>query len=357
MTHIVLCIAMISSLVLLKYRVKGSSKTVVFYLPFLILFIFAAIRYGYGNDYWSYNDAFYSVKSGLSVFETEILFELLLRVFPHYFLFIAFTSFTTVYPVYKLVQNHVHKRYVVLSVFVYCFNPYMFLVSLSAMRQFVAVAVFVLAAYCAYKRKFVKYCILIAIAAMLHSSAALLLPVYFWANNKAVSKKTILYVVLAVVFFLLSGERFNQLMTTILEWFDKHNYTHYFTTGEGSSLRATLLSMCIFLYVALNTPKLEGFRLMSAKLFMVGTILSVWSYHVNMLGRMQYYFDVFSVVAIPAIVQANLEENKKTVIGFVNNYCVPLFICLIYLGRYYNFFTAEVWEAFTEYRTIFEVLW
>jgi hypothetical protein len=177
------------------------------------------------------------------------------------------------------------------------------------------------------------------------------------ANNKEVSKQTIVCVILGVIFFLASGELFNQLVTAFLEWFGKKNYIHYFTTGDGSSLRATLLSLCIFLYVAFNIPKLNGYRLMSAKLFLLGTILSVLAYHVNMLGRMQYYFDVFSVVAIPAIVQANCEDNRKTLTSFMNKYGIPLLICLIYLGRYYNFFAATLWKDFAEYRTIFEVLW
>lgn len=357
MTHIVLGITIISSLALINYRVKGGRNSLVFTIPFLILFVFAAIRYDYGNDYWSYFDAFNSVKYGVSISETEKLYEFLLSLFPNFYLFIMFASLTTIYPVHKLVQNHVHKRYVFFSLFVYCVNPYMFLISLSAIRQFLAVSMFVLAVYLAYKRNIVGYVVLVILAAMLHNSAILLLPAYFVVNDKAINKKMIVYVVIGVLFFLFSGELFNQLMADFLEWFDKKEYLYYFTQGIKSSLRSAILSFCIFLYVVLNLTKLRGFRLVSAKLFLIGTILSIWSYHLNMMGRMQYYFDVFSVVAIPAIIQANVEEKKTTILGIINKYCAPILVCLIYLGRYYNFFADDLWESFTEYKTIFEVLW
>lgn len=335
---------------------KKRYRAIAYMFPFFVLWIFAALRYGYGNDYFSYYNAFLNIKAGGQAFREEGLFVLLMKVFPDFYTFIAFASLITIYPVYKLVSRYLEAKYLPVAMFIYCFNPYFFLISLSAIRQFIAISCFVLATYYSYKKKPVLYLVIIVIASLIHSSAIVLVPVYFVANDKKIPSWALFLFAVATAVLLLSGEYFLSLINKVLEIIENEDYSHHFENGATSSLRSVVLSSIFLLYTVLNINKLEGKVLMFAKLYLIGTAIAVLSFHVNMLVRLQYYFDVFSVVVIPTIMRCNSITSPKSVSGLINKYLCPILMFGTLMGRYINFFNDPLWERFVNYRTIFDVL-
>ena len=213
------------------------------------------------------------------------------------------------------------------------------------------------------EKNFVKYAAALVIAFLFHKSAILLLPVYFFINTKALNRKQ-LFIIVAAVAFLLMKFDFNTLMHMVARLFNDPNYLHYSSMGLTNTLRATLLTGVFAVYVLMNTRKVTGEKAIYLKLYLIGTIMGVLAFRFSMITRMQMYFDIFSVVAIPAIMEQTPMTGKlyikirrpvATVMDAVNRYVLPCTIRMIYILRYYSFFTNPMWASFRTYRTIFSV--
>lgn len=356
MTHIVFVAA-----VAIAYAGRKKSKY-VFITAFVLLFMFAALRYQYGNDYASYYRGYLAIGMGQkSGFEGEVLYVLLNKLSPHFFVLIAITSFLFLWTMYQLIVRNVSKEYRWISLLIFLICPYLFLVNLSALRQCLAMLLFIAAVPYAAKRKPLPYCVLLLTAVLFHKSAVVLFPIYFWATETPVKKKQVFLFTL-VIFLLLFVVDLPSLITAVALWFNDNNYLYSVQQDLRNSLRATILTGILLIYILGNLTKLEGKSLVCAKLHMMGLVFGVLAYHVSMLTRIQMYFDIFSVVSIPAILQEHPrlgtvtvypDNVLKTLWGAVSKYVLPVLVFLIYALRYYSFFTNPMWAPFFEYHTIF----
>lgn len=333
------------------------NKKLCLKIAFGILIFFSAIRYDFGNDYFSYYRSFAAIMSGHLQFENEPMFTLLVKLFRNYYIFIAATSILTIIPIYFLIKNYVADNYKGLAVLIYCINPYLFLISLSSIRQMLALSFFIIALHFSKEHKIIPYLIFIILATMCHISAIILLPFYLIANDKKVNRIQLIVVVLILLILLFGNDAFERLLRYGLDFFDNINYNYYSTRG-GNTLRATLLSAIWFIYIAMNINKLSGNTLMFTKLSLVGYIFSILAYKVSMFARISMYFEIFSIISIPMIMYQNNTSLRKSgkLFYIVNKYILPSLIFTIYILRYYSFFTNPLWESFREYHTILSVI-
>ncbi len=329
-------------------------------LPFVSLFIFSAIRYDFGNDYLNYLKKFDLIKLGSSFFG-DPLFELLNKISPSFEFLIFITSLLYIGIIYWLVKKEVPKEYVCLSIFIFIISPYLFGVCLSSLRQCLAMLFFVIAVHFSNKKKYLLYIFFVLVAMQFHQSAVILLPFLFFANERKFDKKYVIAYFVALV-VLLTMDNFTTIIKDLASGFDDKNYLHYANNGLTNSIRATILSGISALYVILNLPELKGKTLMYSKLYLFSPTLAVLSIRMSSLTRIQMYFDIFAIVALPLIFKHNLEKGKveidrtqigKTILEIAKRYVLPALILIIYLLRYYSFFTNEMWDAFFVYRTIF----
>lgn len=335
-------------------------------LAFFMLFLFAAVRYMYGSDYYSYYTKFHAIKSGWTdIFGDEWLFTLLNIISPSFHVVVAVTSLAFVTVIYYLITRHLPRNYVWVGLLIFIINPQLFLVNLSAMRQCLAMLLFIAAIPFAYRRKPIPYILLLLIGALFHKSVLILIPFYLFLSPKPVKAGKII-AVLAVVFVGLYLVDMVEVAKYAALMFDDNEYMHYATNEITNSLRATLLTSVYFIFVLFNLPRLQGKMLVFGKLYLVGTMLGVLAFRLSMLTRIQMYFDIFSVVVIPAILIELRKEGKvkvdrsrpvESVWGCINHYALPILVFVIYGLRYYSFFANPMWSKyFSEYRTIFELL-
>lgn len=326
-------------------------------LAFTVLIIFAALRYDFGNDYFSYYKRYSEIKVGNAEFVNEPMFSMLAKFCPNFFILIAITSIFTILPIYFLIKNYVVDNYKGLAVLIYCINPYLFLMSLSAIRQMLALSFFIIAIHFSKERKIIPYLIFIALATTCHISAIILLPFYLIANSRKVNKVQVIAVVITLLILLLSNNIFDELIQYALDSFDNLNYNYYATRG-GNTVRATLLSAVWFAYISMNISRLNGSTLMFAKLSTIGYIFSVLEYRISILSRITMYFEIFSIISIPMIIYKNNTSlrNDGKLFYLANKYIFPMLIFTIYILRYYSFFTNPLWEPFWEYHTIISVM-
>ena len=326
-------------------------------LSFLLIILFAVCRYQYGNDYVPYYESFIQIHNGEgSPFPKEVLFTLLNKICPSFYILIAVTSSFFLLVIYKLIRSNIDDKFVGLAVFILLFNPYIYLVYLSAIRQSIAMALFIIAIYYSRQKKIVPYVLLVLTATLFHTSAIILLPLYFVANESKLNRTQFVILLVVVALFLFDSTLLKSTVAKALELFDNRNYDLYFRGESGNSLRATALSAVYFLYTLINLRKLSGATLMYAKLYLIGTILALFAYHFSMLTRVQMYFDLFSVVALPGIIKCNKEGAYGNLSRGINVYMFPILLGVIYVLRYYSFFMNPLWSSFVTYQTIWGAL-
>lgn len=358
MVHLILFAIIITAYALKNYREKYQV------IPFIILFLFSAVRYQYGNDYNSYLRRFNLIKIGVDSSNIENGYEFLNKIFPNFYLLIVALSFFYIAVIYWLIKNNVKKEYIWISIFIFCVNPYLFLINLSALRQCIAICLFVIATEHIIKKNLVKYIAIILLAGLFHQSALLLLPVYFVINTKSFNRKHVAVIVVIVAVLLF---RFNisELVNKVIGWLGNSSYAYYASSDRTNSLRATILSSLYMIYVLLNINKISGKKAVYIKLYLIGSILGVVAFRMSMITRIQMYFDIFSVVAIPSIIERipmtgriYIKRNRPiaTVLDLRNRYILPCTLVLIYLLRYYSFFTNPMWSSFRTYKTILSLI-
>lgn len=359
MVHILL-----AAIVVIAFIGRDKDRTIT-RIAFVLLFLFAALRYMFGNDYNAYMEKFQQIQNGrLDVFDWEYLYTLLNLVTPSFYILVALTSLIFVYGIYRLISRELPKNYVWLGLLIFVINPYLFMVNLSAMRQCLSMVLVISAVSYASQRKVVPYLLLMVAASLFHMSAIFLLPAYFIMDTKPVKSGAIV-IILLVLFLGLYIVDVQSVLLSVARFLGNSNYLYYASTDLQNSLRATLLTAIYFIFVLTNLPKLKGRMLVYGKLYLVGTMLGVLAFRASMLTRIQMYFDIFSVVVIPAIM---VELRKEGIVkvdpkhpiasmwACVNHYALPILIFAVFILRYYSFFTNPMWEPFFEYHTIFELI-
>lgn len=348
MVHITL---LVSTLLSFIRHHKRSLITV----SFVLLFVFSALRYGFGNDYFSYLNIFNTIKitGWHSYLSSNPLFILLNKYSPNFQVFIAITSFIFLFAVYMLIIRNVDAKYHIFAVGLFLLNPYLFLMQLSSIRQSLAVAMFILAVFFAIKRKPVYYVAVIILASLFHTSAILLLPFYFLINDKKPTRVFLIVFVVIVALLTLSPVSYDWFIGLFEEFLMKNRYDRYLT-GSGNSLNATLVALMYFLYGLININKLEGKSVAFGKLYLLSSAVSVLAYRISLFVRIGIYFDIFSIVAVPLIIAANVKKEKDGLLRAFNIYIIPALIFGTLLIKYYNFFFVDTtWIGFQTYKMNF----
>lgn len=340
MTHIVFLFS-------LFLTIPDLNKKVPFYfLTFSILFLFLSLRFGYGNDYFGYYQIHSAINSGLPAWgDNDILFKYLNLIIPNFYMLIAIVSLFYMISIYKLITNNIKIKHYWYSVLFLLINPYLFLVHLSGIRQTIAICFVTFAILALLNRKLFLYFMLIILAAGFHQSAIILLPLYFIINNKKLTKIQITSV-FSILVLLLATPLLDIILIKAFEYFPE--YQHYYEQELQNSLRSTLITGFFVLFILFNINKLEGSKIIYAKLSLIGTIISLLAFKVSMISRVGMYFEIFLILTLPHIL---LKIKTKA-------YRILLFtiIVLIYLLRYFSFFNNPMWgEHYNIYRTILSI--
>ena len=178
--------AIMASLLILFMYVKGTPKRKALY-GFIVLFLFAAIRYGIGYDYFSYVAHVKHQVQDYSYDRIEPLSLALIEVghFTHYQVFFIIGSLLTLFPVYlacaKLSRNPAF------SMAIYFLHPLFYLDGLGIVRNAIAFSLVFYSMALLLKGKKVESFIWIVCAILFHKSAAiafLIYAVYYMKNER-----------------------------------------------------------------------------------------------------------------------------------------------------------------------------
>ncbi len=217
----------------------------------------------------------------------------------------------------------------------------------NGMRQFLAVAIVLLASKYLFNKNFIKYTICILLAYFMHDSAILCIPVYFIVQGKPFNKKVILAIlgaILAVVFL----EQFTNVMDSMLETSSHGEATSQFEEDDGVNIFTTILyaipagiAFWKRKYImTLDRPRhidvLINLSCFTVALSLVGNFTSG-----ILIGRLPIYFCIGNYILLPWLIHNCFTGRDQALIKFS---CYLGYLCyymyFIRGLRYVSSFTA-----------------
>ena len=326
-------------------------------LSFIPIFVFLAFRYDYGNDYRGYLDTFNEIASLATMdydsqrWHAEIGWLLLNRAFSDlgFFLMIACLAAFNCYVYVRFITKFVQPRYYWLAIFFYLVVPENMLVQSSAMRQAVAISIFLVAIDYIIQRRFFRYFFCIALAGAFHTSALLLLPAYLLGSAKIeLKRKYIPLFLMTFVGILVLANELKALLGGVIALVAER-YSVYEDDGgvlsSGLGLVFTALNLAIILWFH-DGQDFRGRVLM--RLALAGILIVPMASALMMLARLAFYFDIVSIAVIP-LVAAGIRSLPLRILYVSLNAMFATY-------KYWQFFQAPVWrDYFTNYSTVFSV--
>jgi hypothetical protein len=325
---------------------KGDSKGLK--AAFLMIFTFLALRYDYGNDYMAYAEIFASTDKLDLASRIEPGWQLLcLMCRPAgFFVMVAALAGFNCLVYYSFVKKYVSPEYFGFAVFMYVFNPYFMLVHLSAMRQALAVSLFVLAVDYLVQRRPLRYALVIAVASTFHASALFLLPVYIlvWLNRSLpnVAVMVLLALYAAALAFGSQVDSATYLIGESLgERYGVYQERAVLTIGLGFVFYSACLALILFMDKAHNRTTALIVKLAALSYFASAPL----GLAISAAGRMGMYFGPALIVAIPQTARA-VRDKRHGVMFLAAD-------ALITLYEFQKFFESDIWIGkYEAYRSI-----
>ena len=363
--------ALITILLCFIYRQSEKNSSGVFVATMIIAFIFAAIRYEFGPDWFSYYNIFNELQSyGEQVYtdnmgHAEPLFIRYFSLFSSYTFFLAFNSllwFGTYTVFFKKYVNEKYYWFVLLLLF---FDINCILNNLVAMRQALTSFLFLIAFFILVRKGFSKisklwFTIILVLCSLLHTSCFLLIPLALVnSSNKSLffSKRYIVIVVVLAAISVFAGryaltESIADLLIGNIEDFQR--YETYLSSLERNSsglvailklVISTVLSIIpLFFIIKHGSNESDPTQVVIYKfgiiIATVGCILGQ--------GLLSRYMMILNPFYIASLVRA-CTVNKNRVYNIVVLSCAAF--SSIY--SFYYYLQADYCISFLTYQTVF----
>lgn len=351
-------IAIGSMFIAKKNEQKSKKRMYIFlilsFLPFALLFIFRGIKVG--QDYETYAQTYLSfLDNTLDARQEEwwsvgfkAICYLLSFVFGrNYYGVFAVINLATLFLLYKGIWDN--SKNPALSLFIlFCFClPFQIF---NQFRQMLAIALTFYAFKYIKKRQFWIYFVFVSMAGLIHTSAFIMLPLYFFVGKELNIKALGIYGAIALAVFL----GFDWLKEFISNtYYGRIYFGSSFDVTEMSSIynlviRILMFGVSYYFYRKITKNNKENIYLYNLVFFC--TLLQLLVVRSYILARLTTYLYIYYVLLIPPLLNEFLKKQKHKTLW------ITLFICgmLVYQGVYYQSSSGAVRAGYDIYTTFFQ---
>jgi hypothetical protein len=343
----------------------------------LISFV-VGFRYEVGVDWQGYKDGFIAIKNNLYLSYTDQYWEFaylyINKIIAELGLSSEWMFFTVAFISWYFIFKSINQKLLPLLIFFLFVDEYFFW-SMNGVRQFAAMAIWLVAIKQIINKKFFKFVFFIFIASLFHKSALLLFPFYFvpylWiekdqqpkrldcrhvvrSGNQALRvfhhfygfvKDYMWIVVFFITLIIGSNSQFVNGVESIIIFFANkfeiiESYSRYVYSGKfiiheettiGLGFLFKLIVNFILIMMGINITKAYPKTKTYFFIFFVGVILFNLSYNIQLMGRINNYFIILRSILLSISVYHfwKVQKYRIFVIGFCSLYFV-LFITAIY---------------------------
>lgn len=347
----------------INFTEKYSSRTetvkkILYIICCLQLFILSALRTNIGIDFVSYRDKFNTI-SQLPInrlmqfyFEKGFLFlNATVALFTDNFQWVivlssAITIGCVAYSIYKQSTSPF------LSVFLYITLMYYY-GSFCLIRQGIAISISLTAFTYLKKQNFLKYLLLVLLASLFHSSALILIPIYFIANINLTLKKVVTFFGISILLYLF----LNKIIQCAVRF--NPSYRNYLSSEymSGMSFKSLIipLTACIILFIFKKRMiSLQKSNNIYANMAFFSLLLSLLQTKMQLFDRFPYYLNIYIIFSLPILIrcfdvrlvehfirkfpQKTQAKVKKFIYGKDAILRKAFFVCVVSYGVIYNIY-------------------
>lgn len=209
----------------------------------------------------------------------------------------------------------------VLSIFLFVASTDYISWMFNGIRQFTAVAIICAATPLMLKKKYVPLLCVILLASTFHQSALIMIPFIFIAQGKVGNKKTILFIILAMIAVLGVGQFTNILDDTLSNTQYANVVSDYTSANDDGTNPLRVLVYIVPAILAIvgrrriqmeNNPVINfcaNMSLISAGLYLVSMVTSG-----IFIGRLPIYVSLYGYILIPWEIENLFTEETKKII-------------------------------------------
>ncbi len=205
-----------------------------------------------------------------------------------------------------------YSRMIELSLFVFIASG-LFTVTMNGIRQSLAAALIFAATAYILNGSWKKFLLVVLLAATIHQSALIFIPIYFIIRREAWTKVTFILLLIAVVIAF----EFNTFSNLLFSALSDTSYGHYsdFQEGGANLLRVTVTGIPL-LIAFLGREKLRKLWPKSdyiVNLSLLGFIFMVIASRNWIFARFDIYFQLYNLILISWIIQLFIKKERKVV--------------------------------------------
>lgn len=298
-------------------------------LSFIALLCFSMCRYGIGYDYTAYKTLIVENRNYYEYDRLEYLSLLLIyasKLCSYEFFFIV-SSFITLYPIY-----FVSKRSSVrpeLSLLIYYLNPFLFLDSLSVVRNAMAYSMFFIAFYLFTEKKIFFYFIFALISSQFHYSGyiSFILPLFL----KLTDKRNLHLLLFILSFFV--GDIIVNAFGSFEGVFFIDKIGGYANLGKdvGSQKYLMILLAVINFYFWNKLPKTYFYMQLKKAVNLGYCIYFVFIFDDTLSYRIANYFLLLTILIFPSYIEIVAKRYRKLCFQCIILFFLTLFSIMFFL--------------------------
>lgn len=262
-------------------------------------------------------------------------------------LLLILVSILVNFSVFKLIDLYSEDRW--LSVLIYISTVY--LVTMNIMRQYIVVAVFLLAIPLLFKKKWWLFLVIALALSTVHSTALIAAIVIVLCNGKFLNIRVFVVALAMIILSVVSSAGF----LNFLESADLNDYAAMYQTIDKAgvntlrvivqSVPAVLAIICYYFVEKKNDMILPREYSFFMNLNVLNFASYIFSMRNNYLARVAVYFEIFSVITIPFLLTRILYKKELSLY-------VKIFTIVLY-GIYFYFLVQSFGNASIEALTPF----
>ncbi len=308
-------------------------------LPVILL----TFRYGIGTDYFSYraiyhnniNTSFFTFSLN-DEFSIEFGNNLLVRIsnflFHDYHGYIFLTALIICGLFFYFLKEYTELCRFSLMVFI-CLVIFVG-PSMNIIRQVMAVAIVIQGFKYIFSRKFLPYLIFILVAAVFHSTALIMIPVYFLYSKKEKQNAVRLIVVICICLFLPVIMDLVFRLLPYIPFLARYASKYTFSFQASFKIIYIVLKIPIILYVFLFYKKLiskDSRNEFYIYLFLIELAASFLGSFSQWSFRIMYYGMISEIILVPQLLSMVNGKNKRICYFLILGYYIFCFWFLHYV--------------------------
>ncbi|UDM73875.1 EpsG family protein [Vagococcus fluvialis] len=311
-------------------------------LGLLLLFAFLAFRFDNGWDYMAYyNTIQFNMLTNI-VDRGELLTILFVDISQNLklpFLFFILNAVIQIFCIGKvLIKNDFHIFW--LGIFLYISFPLFYLNSFSVIRMFTAVSILFFSYEYLYKNKYLKFILLVVVAALFHKSAiiGMLFIIIPFINKVRINNLWFIFSIPLIRFlaFAITTKKFPEYLV----------YFERSSNQEGTKAIIVFILIFILLVFCNSIIKKDDYFYFQSKIFSIGMMIYITFFG---LGTLSHRFSLFgtitSLVIVGKLIELSPKKYKFIIIFIYILLCLSMYIFTIKIGQ----------ETYIPYKTIFSV--